>query len=424
MARIVCCQESGSVGAFDLKDKEPFWSNSNVSTMDTLPALEAFDNLRDLPELQPSWPELAKAEEMALLAEVNDNVELHGGELIFAIDKSGDINEWSSRATEMTGFAGKHIIGFDVPAFVDIYITSEVQMQLLQVLENAQIGVETIDFEFPFYTLDARRIQMLLTTVTRRDEAGEIIGAFCLGKEIAMDASHAVEVFEFPEDDQCHNDEDSLVDPSEFVPTVPEKLLAEVGDSTVLHGHEVTFGIDESGRFNEWSSKAMHMTGLLNALEVLELIEGDQSYAGKDSSFRPRELKPSWSELAKAEEMALLAEVNDSVELHGGELIFGIDISGHINEWSSRATEMTGFTRNDAMGSDFVSSFITPDVQMQVHEVLEKARVGVETIDFEFPFYTLDARRIQMLLTTVTRRDEAGEIVGAFFIGKEMTDSN
>jgi PAS domain S-box-containing protein len=172
------------------------------------------------------------------------------------------------------------------------------------------------------------------------------------------------------------------------------------------------------------SNSSVPTLDTLPGLEAFEMTEDDRSYHSDEDWFdSPRELIPNWPQLAPAEEMDMLAEVSDNVQLTGYELVFGIDLSGRINGWNSKAMEMTGFARDDVIGCDFVSTFISLEVQMPLHQILEKAQVGEETIDFEFPFYTVDARCIQVLLTTVVRRNEAGEIVGTFCIGKKTIES-
>ncbi len=41
--------------------------------------------------------------------------------------------------------------------------------------------------------------------------------------------------------------------------------------------------------------------------------------------------------------------------------IFGIDTSGFVNEWNRKAAAITGFSREEVMGKDLVSRFITPE---------------------------------------------------------------
>jgi PAS domain S-box-containing protein len=115
-------------------------------------------------------------------------------------------------------------------------------------------------------------------------------------------------------------------------------------------------------------------------------------------------------------------EMSGKLQLLGDELFFCIDAEGLINEWSREASAKTKFAKEDVVGQDFVDYFITPEFQKPLQKVLQKAQVGEETTDFAFPLYTLDACCVQLLLTTVTRRNEVGDIVGIHCICKDVSE--
>jgi PAS domain S-box-containing protein len=277
----------------------------NVATTETLPdwnllGLDGTEVFDDDESEDGDCLLVDRDEELSLLAELTGKLQLHGNELIFRLDANGLVKEWNDKAVELTSFHREDIVGRDFQDFVSMFIAFESQQALRDVLQKALMGQETTDFAFPLYALDARCIQVLLTTVTRRNDAGEIVGAFCVGK---------------------------------------------------------------------------HVTG-------------------------------------------------DNLQLQGNELIFGIDACGLISEWNSNAVELTSFEKEDVVGrhvDDFVDMFITVDIRNSLQAVLQKTLMGQETVDFAFPLFTLDARCLQMLMTTVTRRNEFGEIVGAICIGKDVT---
>jgi hypothetical protein len=63
-------------------------------------------------------------------------------------------------------------------------------------------------------------------------------------------------------------------------------------------------------------------------------------------------------------------------------------------------------------GSNLVLDFITKEYQVSVKEVLDNALQGSKTANFEFPLFTKDQRRVDVLLNATTRRDVSGNIVG------------
>jgi PAS domain-containing protein len=49
--------------------------------------------------------------------------------------------------------------------------------------------------------------------------------------------------------------------------------------------------------------------------------------------------------------------------------IFGVDTKGFVNEWNQKAEAITGYSRNETMGQNFVQKFIAPDWKKPVNEV-------------------------------------------------------
>ena len=98
--------------------------------------------------------------------------------------------------------------------------------------------------------------------------------------------------------------------------------------------------------------------------------------------------------------------------------IFGIDVDGKVNEWNRKAAGIVGYTSDEVMGRDLVEDFITPEYKVSVEEVLDNALQGQETANFEFPLFTKDQRRVEVLLNATTRRDANGDITGVVGVGQ------
>ena len=73
------------------------------------------------------------------------------------------------------------------------------------------------------------------------------------------------------------------------------------------------------------------------------------------------------------------------------------------------------------MGKDLVKTYITAEFQESVGEVLGNALKGTQTDNYEFPLYTKDGERVEVLLNATTRRDAAGAIVGVVGVGQDIT---
>eukprot|EP00292_Cryptomonas_paramecium_P004830 CAMPEP_0113680120 /NCGR_PEP_ID=MMETSP0038_2-20120614/11096_1 /TAXON_ID=2898 /ORGANISM="Cryptomonas paramecium" /LENGTH=516 /DNA_ID=CAMNT_0000598373 /DNA_START=395 /DNA_END=1942 /DNA_ORIENTATION=- /assembly_acc=CAM_ASM_000170 len=102
--------------------------------------------------------------------------------------------------------------------------------------------------------------------------------------------------------------------------------------------------------------------------------------------------------------------------------IFGIDDKGRVNEWNNKAADITGFSKEEVMGKDLVEVYITKEFRASVKEVLDNALQGREKSNFEFPLFTKDKRRVEVLLNATSRRDLNGSIVGVIGVGQDITE--
>ena len=123
---------------------------------------------------------------------------------------------------------------------------------------------------------------------------------------------------------------------------------------------------------------------------------------------------------AQAAQHQIAAELTQFIDTANAP-IFGIDIGGRVNEWNQQAANITGYSKDEVMGRDLVGEFITDDYKGSVHDVLQAALRGAETANYEFPLFTKDERRIDVLLNATTRRDIDGNIIGVIGVGQDIT---
>ncbi len=113
------------------------------------------------------------------------------------------------------------------------FITPEFQKSVKEVLDNALQGRETANFEFPLYTKDRRRVEVLLNATTRRDVDGAVIGVIGVGQDISERKQVEMEKTRVAQELQT------------FIDTANAPI----------------FGIDADGLVNEWNNKAAAITG-------------------------------------------------------------------------------------------------------------------------------------------------------------------
>ena len=133
------------------------------------------------------------------------------------------------------------------------------------------------------------------------------------------------------------------------------------------------------------------------------------------TAFDITDIKLAQAEATRiAKEMTLLIDTANAP-------IFGIDKNGAVNEWNKKAAEITGYAKEEVMGKDLVKTYITSEFQDSVRGVLKNALGGTQTDNYEFPLYTKDNQRVEVLLNATTRKDATGSIVGVVGVGQDIT---
>ncbi len=103
-------------------------------------------------------------------------------------------------------------------------------------------------------------------------------------------------------------------------------------------------------------------------------------------------------------------------------LIFGVDVNGLVNEWNQKAAEITGYSKDEMLGCNLVEDLMAEDYKVLVKEMRDNALAGKVTSNFEFPLYTKDGKRVELLVSATPRRDASGNIIGVVSVGQDITD--
>ena len=162
---------------------------------------------------------------------------------IFGIDNQGLVNEWNQTSEKITGFKKEEVLG---KGLVETYINKDYQKSVKQVLDNALLGKETTNYEFPLFAKNGTRVMVLLNSSTRRDMDGHIIGVLGVGQDIT----------------QIDN-----------LRTISVSIAKELRQF-IETANAPIFGIDYQGNINEWNQTSEKITGFKKE-EVLgkDLVE-------------------------------------------------------------------------------------------------------------------------------------------------------
>ena len=149
---------------------------------------------------------------------------------IFGIDSKGLVNEWNQTSEKITGFTKGEVLGKDL---VQTYITEDYRKSVRKVLDDALLGQETANYEFPIFSKDGQRVMVLLNSSTRRNAKGKITGVLGVGQDIS-------------EIDKLRTASESIAkELRQFIETANAPI----------------FGIDSKGLVNEWNQTSEKITG-------------------------------------------------------------------------------------------------------------------------------------------------------------------
>jgi PAS domain S-box-containing protein len=229
------------------------------------------------------------------------------------------------------------------------------------------------------------------------------------------------------------------------------------------------FGVDCKGRINEWNDFMAETTGF-SAKEALQLnfidtfVESDRREDvdvflrdalqgnGSDTveieirsrtgtvrslllSMSPRRNQSDeiigvvffardTTESAKRDRAiaAIAAELRRLIDTANAP-IFGIDYDGYVNEWNDKTAEITGYAKGEALGCSLVDSFVATQMRDSAREVLENAKQGFGTSNYELEFCTKSNDIRDLLVNVTARRDEHGHVVGVLIVAQDVTES-
>eukprot|EP00979_Chaetoceros_neogracilis_P000091 scaffold21_cov290-Chaetoceros_neogracile.AAC.1 len=347
---------------------------------------------------------------------------------IFGIDKDGKVNEWNFKTAEITGYSREEAFHKPLLEFIAPKFKESVQ----EILDKALKGIETANYELEFDTKTNGTRFLLVNASTRRDIDNHIVGAQDVTESTTKDRAVASAAREL-------------------------RTLVKTANAPI-------FGVDVNGNINEWNDKTAEITGytrdeaLLMPLTTLleptvtdivdKALNGVESsnlnieFENRDNETRHILVNATTRRDENANIIGVLGVAQDVTEdtKHDREVaamanelrqlvdtanapIFGIDIEGKVNEWNNKTVEITGFSKDEAMGKDLVSTFIAAKLGNSVQRVLDDALQGIETSNYELEFRTKSNESRYLLVNATTRRNADQSIVGVVGVAQDVTDT-
>ncbi|HEY9045086.1 MAG TPA: PAS domain S-box protein [Ohtaekwangia sp.] len=118
---------------------------------------------------------------------------------------------------------------------------------------------------------------------------------------------------------------------------------------------------------------------------------------------------------------AIARELSNLIE-HANVPIFGTDQLGNINEWNRVAFELTGYSRIEMIGREWIAALLEEEYREVVKVILNDALQGTPISNFELPLLTRKNRKLILLLSIAPRRDVDNNIIGVIVVGQNITE--
>uniref|UniRef100_A0A7S4V013 histidine kinase n=1 Tax=Alexandrium monilatum TaxID=311494 RepID=A0A7S4V013_9DINO len=357
---------------------------------------------------------------------------------IFGIDVQGRVTEWNRKAAAISGFAKEETMGKPLVAH---FISEAYRDKVQHVLQLALEGQEETNFEFPLFTKDGVMRILLLNATTRRGADGLITGVIGVGQDIT--------------------ELQSVMQQSQRVADDLSRLI-ETANAPI-------FGLDVKGCVNEWNRKVALISGFTRqevegrpfvkefidvehrqrVQEALDKALGGEVVGNFELLLYSRSgekhdilLNATPRCGADGNVMGVVGVGQDITELNrqkseairrAAELrhifesatapIVGVDSTGCVTEWNRRVIEVTGYSKDQVVGREFLS-FVLESCRAEAHRVLSDAFAGQSTPNFEVLVATAwkgPQDPVTFLLSAAPHMSSAGNILGVICIGQDIT---
>ena len=344
---------------------------------------------------------------------------------ISAEGKVTDVNRGTER---VTGYSRNELIGTD---FADYFTDPEkARAGYQQVFRDGLVK----DYELEIRHKDGRLTPVMYNASVYRDQSGEIIGVFAAARDVS-DRKRAEEALQAA---SAYNR--SLIEASldPLVTISAEGKVTDVNTATERvtgYSRNELIGTDfadyftdpekarsgyqqafRDGSVRDYELEIRHKSGNLTQVTYNASVYSDESgriiglfAAARDVSDRKR-----------AEEALQAASAyNRSLIEASLDPLVTISAEGKVTDVNTATERVTGYLRNELIGTDFADYFTDP----------EKARAGYQQAfrDGSVRDYELEIRHKSGNLTQVTYNasvytDEAGKIIGLFAAARDISD--
>jgi PAS domain S-box-containing protein len=91
-----------------------------------------------------------------------------------------------------------------------------------------------------------------------------------------------------------------------------------------------------------------------------------------------------------------------------------------VNIWNKKTAELTGYSRDEAIGRPLVNFFINNN---RINDLFLDTLNGSEVANYQGQFTSRNGDVIHLLINFTCRRDENGDITGGLAVSQDVTEN-
>ena len=128
------------------------------------------------------------------------------------------------------------------------------------------------------------------------------------------------------------------------------------------------------------------------------------------------------SRMEARESLARTADDLSRIIENSSSAILAVDLSGRINEWNRKASQATGFSREEAMGRDLLALLAPRQTWPRLRRIFFETLGGDRVENVEVAGLCKDGSSCVFLLNSAARRDASGDFVGIVCFAQDISD--
>jgi PAS domain S-box-containing protein len=359
---------------------------------------------------------------------------------IIGKDLNSIITSWNKGAEKIFGYAASEVLGTSIMRLIPADRCDEENQILGKIKRGESVG----HFETLRQTKDGRLIDVSVTVSPIKDATGKVFGVSKVARDITERKQAEAELR------ATHAQLRQLLEHS---PAVIYSLRVEGQSVTpvfVSENIERLLGVSvaESTRY-EWWLESLHPDDRERVLSKLsESLSGDgysmeyrirhqdgsyrwiedNNRVVRDASGEATEAVGVWTDITERKQAEVVLkeserrfrEMLENVEL----IAVTLDKDGTVTFCNDYLLRLTGWKREEVIGTDWFSNFI-PDANVAAKKVfLETIEVGEIPTHYENPIKTRTGELREITWNNTMLRDTAGNIVGTASLGEDVTERN